>query len=251
MFNSNLIKWLIIVVLALALLLVVSRADAARQGGGHDPVTICHNGHSIIVDDDGAYSGHIHHPDDLFPGDAGYEECIGGEVTTASPTTSPTATPTTSSTVSPTPEPSVSPEPSTEPSTSASPPVSCRESQGGAFLDGECGNQGNNPGPDDSDRPDNADELTEDLGKGTVSAREDAVQPQESRGEVSEGQTTNRVEQGLRNDPRAPEEAEVSSFGSTTATDDKLPDTGGIGIVALGTGVLLVGSGLVARSLIK
>ena len=47
------------------------------RGEGHDPVTICHNGVLISVDDDGAYNGHKNHSDDIFP------ETLGRTVTEA------------------------------------------------------------------------------------------------------------------------------------------------------------------------
>jgi hypothetical protein len=52
-----------------ALLLVVGGATAATatgRGGGHDPVTICHKGHTITVDDD-ALDKHLKHGDTVGP----------------------------------------------------------------------------------------------------------------------------------------------------------------------------------------
>lgn len=41
-----------------------TQANAGGRGGGHDPVTICHNGHTITVDDD-AVPAHLAHGDTL------------------------------------------------------------------------------------------------------------------------------------------------------------------------------------------
>lgn len=48
-------------VVGLVLGLTTGVAYAGDKGGGHDPVTFCHNGHTITTDDDGLIKGHLRH----------------------------------------------------------------------------------------------------------------------------------------------------------------------------------------------
>lgn len=98
--------------MSLAFLLVAAfTATASRagdHGGGHYPVTICHNGRTIVVDDD-AIPGHLRHGDTL------------GECTDPEPTPTATPTPTPTQEVTPWPTPTVTTTPTSSPSASPSP----------------------------------------------------------------------------------------------------------------------------------
>lgn len=88
-------------------------AQATGGGYGHTPITICHNGHTITVDDDAVQKHLDNHGDYLG-------ECVAPAPTQSpTPTEEPTSTPT--PTPTPTPQPTTSPEPSESPSPSSSP----------------------------------------------------------------------------------------------------------------------------------
>lgn len=95
-------------------------ATGGGHGGGHTPVTICHNGHTITVDDS-SLKAHLHHGDTLGPCAPSTEE----------PTPEPSTPP-----VTETPEPEPTEEPSTPPTMPVVEPhvqdyVTCK---GGAFV---------------------------------------------------------------------------------------------------------------------
>lgn len=75
----------IIVVAAVAGLVVGGTASSAFGGQGHDPVSFCHNGHTITTDDTGLIEGHMRHVESG-------KDSLGG--CTSSPEPSPETSPT-------------------------------------------------------------------------------------------------------------------------------------------------------------
>jgi len=105
------------IILAAGLALAPTAAHATGGGHGHDPVTICHNGHTITVDDS-SLKAHLKHGDVVGP-------C---SVVVTPPTEEPTEKPTTPPTEEPSPEPTEPPvitppeeEPSTPPTVPGTP----------------------------------------------------------------------------------------------------------------------------------
>lgn len=98
---------------AVALLLLVVFTAVASQatppGGPHTPVTICHNGRTLVVDDD-ALPAHLGHGDTAGP-------CTPTPTASTTPTQEVTPWPSPTATTTPTSSPSASPSP--EPSTTA------------------------------------------------------------------------------------------------------------------------------------
>lgn len=99
---------------ALFILLIATVTASANHKPGKDqshvPVTVCHNGRELTVDDN-AYDAHIRHGDTEGP-------CPeASPVATPEPSVTPIATP------EPTDEPTVTPEPTDEPIATPSPPA--------------------------------------------------------------------------------------------------------------------------------
>ena len=116
----------IIVIAAVAGLIVGGTASSAIGGRGHDPVTFCHNGHTITTDDTGLIEGHMRH---VESGKDSLGSCPTPEDgATSSPSPSPTSNPVPSTPPQSTPTPSPS-------ATSEPPKVECEEGYVPGWLD--------------------------------------------------------------------------------------------------------------------